>query len=180
VSYGQTVRRGGAYNRLAEPSWTDPLDTSYSKAGGGRWNPSGEFGALYLNRDLRTARLQVDRKLAGQPFAVEDLDPAEQHDLIEARVEGCEPLDCVTTTGLEMVGLPASYPLDARGRTVTHARCRNVGAAAFDAALVGVACRSAARHATEADEELAIFDRDADLVHQTARRAFSDWYLDRH
>ncbi|MGH2997143.1 MAG: hypothetical protein ACRDM9_12585, partial [Gaiellaceae bacterium] len=63
MAYGRTIRRGGPYNRLAEPSWSDPLDTSYSRRRGGRWNPPGSFGALYLNRDLRIARLQVQHKL---------------------------------------------------------------------------------------------------------------------
>jgi RES domain-containing protein len=178
VTYGQTVRRGGAYNRLADPSWADPLDTTYSMAWGGRWNVPGAFGALYLNRDPRMARLQVHHKLAGQPFDVEDLDPSEQHDLIEVRVDDCDPLDCVTASGLTAVGLPAGYPLDEQGQPVARDACQTVSAEAFATGHPGVACRSAAAGANVSGEELAVFDRDAGLVHQTARRPFSDWYFD--
>ena len=178
MTYGQTVQRAGAYNRLAEPSWADPLDTTYSRARGGRWNVPGAFGALYLNRDPRMARLQVHHKLAGQPFGVEDLDPSEQHDLIEVRVDDCDPLDCVTAPGRTDVGLPAGYPLDDQGQPVTYDACQTVSSEAFAARHPGVACRSAAGGATVSNEELAVFDRDAGLVHQTARRPFSDWYLD--
>jgi hypothetical protein len=176
VSYGQTVRRGGAYNRLAEPTWADPLDTSHSTHVGGRWNPSGAFGALYLNRDLKIARLQVRHKLAGYPYDIEDLDPSEQHDLVEVQVDDCDPLDCVTAAGLAAVGLTGRYPLDGGGAPVTHAVCQLIAVEAYKADRPGVACRSAAAHASNSDEELAVFDRDTGLVRQTARRPFSDWY----
>src|SRR4051812_37631094 len=99
-----TVRRGGAYNRLADPGWADPLDTSYSRERGGRWNPAGAFGVLYLNRGVTVARLQVKHKLAAHPYGVEDLDPSEQHDLVELQVPKVEARDCVTTDGLRGVG----------------------------------------------------------------------------
>jgi RES domain-containing protein len=177
VSYGQTVRRGGAYNRVVEPRWADPLDTSHSKAQGGRWNRPGAFGALHLNRDLATARLQVRHKLGGMPYAVEDLDPQEQHHLIEVEVDQCEALDCVTASGLKAVGLTNPYPLDDDGDPVTHAVCQRIGEAAYAAGLPGVACRPAAAGAISSNEELAVFDHHAGLVRQTARRSFADWYL---
>jgi RES domain-containing protein len=104
VAYGRTVRRGGSYNRLAEPSWANPLDTSYSRQRGGRWNPPGSFGALYLNRDLRMARLQVLHKLSGHPYGIEDLDEAEQHDLVDVEVVAREWLDCAIVAGLAEMG----------------------------------------------------------------------------
>lgn len=172
-----SVRRGGAYNRLAEPSWRDPLDTGHSRGAGGRWNPPGAFGALYLNADERLARLQVAYKLAGQPYDIEDLDPVEQHDLVDVHVDGCAALDCVTPRGLQAVGLPAGYPLDAAARTVAHAACQPIGAAARAAGLEAVACRSAAGGAGVSDEELAVFEDAAPRrCRVTARRAFSDWY----
>jgi hypothetical protein len=183
VRYGRVVRRGGTYNRLAEPSWVDPLDTSNSKAKGGRWNPPASFGALYLNRDLRVARLQVEHRLAGQPYAVEDLDETEQHDLVDVEVAEREWLDCLTDGGLEAIGLPASYPLHLDGSPVEHEECQRRGRAAFDDDRPGVACRSAARGATAGDEELAVFDRAvADDragvagVTKLGRRAFADWF----
>jgi RES domain len=177
VAYGRTVRRGGAYNRLAEPAWTDPLDTSYSKARGGRWNPPGAFGVLYLNRNVRVARLRVEHALAGHPYRVDDLDEAELHDLVELEVPEQAWLDCVGDGGLKAVGLPVSFPRHRSGRPVSHAACQPIGQAAFDERLPGLACRSAARGATTADEELAVFARGGrPKVTMTGRLPFADWF----
>jgi RES domain len=177
VAYGRTVRRGGSYNRLAEPSWADPLDTSYSQQRGGRWNPPGSFGVLYLNRDLRIARLQVQHKLRGQPYGVEDLDESEQHDLVDVEVAERDWLDCVTAKGLESVGLPDTYPRHRNGRPVRHATCQPVGQAAFDDGRRGIACRSAARGASSTDEELGVLDRDVrGSAQMSGRRPFADWF----
>ena len=162
------MRRGGACNRLAEPHWQDPLDTSFSRHRGGRWNAPGAFGVLYLNMTERMARLQVEHKLAGHPYDIEDLDPAAQHDLVEVDVAATDALDLVSAEGLDAVGLPVTYPLHADGRPVPHEQCHPVGRAAY---------RSAAAGAAHTDEELAVFDRAVDIVTQTARRAFADWYL---
>ena len=177
MAYGRTIRRGGSYNRLAEPAWADPLDTSYSRERGGRWNPPGAFGVLYLNRDRRVARLQVLHKLSGNPYGVEDLDEAEQHDLVDVEVAEGEWLDCVTAAGLESVGLPDTYPRHRNGRPVRHATCQPVGQAAFDDGRPGIACRSAATGALSTDEELGVFDRDVDAsVQMTGRDPFADWF----
>jgi RES domain-containing protein len=177
VAYGQTVRRGGACNRLAEPHWADPLDTTFSEQHGGRWNAPGSYGVLYLNMTEQTARIQVEHKLAGHPYDIEDLEPAAQHDLVEVHVAETDALDLVSDEGLDTVGLPVSYPLDAGGRPLAHEQCHPVGQAAYDEPLPAIACRSAAAGAARADEELAVFDRDAGIVTQTGRRPFADWYL---
>lgn len=173
MSAGRSLRRGGAHTRLVEPSWRDPLDTSHSRRTGGRWNASGAFGVLYLNGSLALARLQVAHTLVGQPYAIEDLDPREQHDLVEVEVAGAQFLDCVSDDGLAAMGLPATYPRD-----VPHATCQPIGADAHATDLAGVACRSAAAGATREDEELAVFDRVVGtIVTQGSRRPFGEWYL---
>ncbi len=177
MAYGRTVRRSGSYKRLAEPSWSDPFDTSYSRQRGGRWYAPGRFGVFYLNRDLRIARLQVLHKLRGQPYGVEDLDEAEQHDLVDVEVAEREWLDCVTAAGLEAVGLPVTYPRHRNGLPVRHTRCQPVGQAAFDDRRPGIACRSAATGASSTDEELGVFDRDVGAsVHMTGTHPFADWF----
>jgi RES domain-containing protein len=178
VSYGRRVQRGGDYNRIAEPSWEDPLDISFSKTTGGRWNAPGAFGALYLNATEHVARLQVDHRLAGQPFQIEDLDPDEQHDLVLVRVETSEVLDCVSGDGLTAIGLPVSYPSGDAGNAVSHEDCQPVGAAARDDGQAGVACRSAASGAAASDEELVVFDTATSRVVQTARLTFRTWFLE--
>ena len=177
MSAPRTIRRGGGdYNRLAEPGWANPLDMSYSKRRGGRWNPPGSFGALYLNRGRRVARLQVNHKLAGQPYGVEDLDSDAQHNLVDVEMPEFEFRDCVTSAGLAGVDLATTYPVDASGDAVPWPTCQPVGQAAYDDHLAGVACRSAASGAGPAEEELAVFDTHADDVRQTGRVGFAEWY----
>lgn len=172
------MRRGGAFSRLVEASWSVPLDTGHSARHGGRWNAAGSYGVLYLNASLAVARLQVAHKLAGHPYGIEDLDPLEQHDLVDVQVAEAEFLDCVSEPGLHAVGLPPSYPLDARHRIVEHRVCQRVGAEAYATPLPGIACRSAATGASVGDEELAVFDRAvAALVTESQRRPFVEWYL---
>lgn len=178
MRYGNIVEREGAFNRLADPAWADPLDTAFSKAKGGRWNAPGSYGVLYLNNGEPMARAQVAHKLAGQPFAIEDLDPDEQHDLIEVTVTTAQVLDCVSDHGLTAVRLPVSYPKDATGAPVPNTDCHPVGAASLADGQHGIACRSAAEGTTPDDEELALFEDPAEaLVAMTARRPFKDWYL---
>nr|WP_246345305.1 RES family NAD+ phosphorylase [Conexibacter arvalis] len=160
---------------MAEPGWADPLDTSWSRRAGGRWNARGSYGVLYLNGSDELARLQVAHKLAGQPFGVEDLDPSEQHDLVRVDVADREARDCVTADGLAAVGLPASYPRDHAGDLVGHERCQPLGADARDDGLAGVLCRSAAGRGRH-DHELALFDSAIDAVTQGERLPFDRWY----
>lgn len=177
MAHGRTIRRGGSYNRLAEPSWADPLDTNYSRERGGLWNPPGSLGVLYLNRDLRMARLQVQHKLRAQPYGVEDLDESEQHDLVDVEVAERDWLDCVTAAGLQAVGLPATYPRHRNGRPVRHVDCQPIGQLAFADGEPGTACRSAATGASPTDEELGVFDRDVGTsVRMTGRQLFADWF----
>ena len=159
LAVGQTIERPGAYNRIAEPGWADPLNATHSQAAGGRWNAPGAFAVLYLNDTVATARLQVLHKLVGLPYGSEDLDPDAQHDLVTVQVPKDEYLDCVTDAGLVLVGLPRSYPRYRNGRPVGHNACQPVGQQAYDGGLPGIVCRSAATNAARTNEELAFFDR---------------------
>jgi hypothetical protein len=117
------------------------------------------------------ARLQVQHKLSGHPYGVEDLDESEQHDLVDVEVAERDWLDCVTVPGLEAVGLPVTYPRHRNGRPVRHVDCQPVGQAAFDDGQPGVACRSAATGASSTDEELVVFDRDVETSVQMTGQA---------
>ncbi len=175
MPYGQIVPRGGTHYRIALPHWGDALNTDYSKNAGGRWNEPGSFGALYLNDSVPLARLQANHKLAGLPYGAEDLDPFEQHDLVVVDMARRDVLDCVSDDGLQSVGLPDSYPRDAAGDEVSWSTCQPIGRAAYDDAP-GIACRSAATGAANADEELVVFDTHSDAVTQTDRLGFNEWY----
>jgi RES domain-containing protein len=169
------IARGGRYLRVADPDWADPLDGSYAQAKGQRWSPPGSFAVVYLNADRGTARLNVERMLADQPFGPEDVDPDEAFILVAADVPADEYVDVVTDEGCEAAGLPATYPLDAHGVTVTHGVCQPIGRDAYDQNLPGIACRTAAEGATGGEEELAYFIRAAPLV-EKERWHFDDWF----
>ena len=168
------VRRGGDYYRVADPSWVDPLDGSYSARRGGRWNPPDSFPVVYLNATVEAARANVAHRFAGMPFGPEDLDPIEAPVLVSAAVPDMLYVDAVTAEGLEDLGLPGTYPLDEDGRTVEHERCRPIGLRAWDAGERGIACRSAADPGLR-DEELAWFQREDGLVRRTTVE-FDAWF----
>ena len=164
--------------RVVDPAWSDPLDASFSRRSGGRWNPAGAFGALYLCRDVETARANARRLLEGQPFTFDDLIPERLPALVETDVPVAQYVDAVSARGLESLDLPATYPRDGRGRVVGHKRCQAIGSAAWDAGEQGVACRSAAPGAPPDGEELALFDRGARL-RRGRRQRFDRWYRGR-
>jgi hypothetical protein len=76
--------------------WTDPADTSYSKAYGGRWNPAGSFGVLYLNNGLDVARANARRYLASHGLEVGDLAVGTGPELVAFVVERSDLVDIVT------------------------------------------------------------------------------------
>jgi hypothetical protein len=169
------LEREGTYVRVVDPAWSDPLDASFSRRNGGRWNPPGTFAALYLCRDVETARANARRLLEGQPFTFDDLLTERLPALVETSVPAAHYVDAVSTRGLASLGLPASYPLDARGRIVNQRHCQSIGAAAWDAGEPGIACRSAAPGAPVLGEELALFDRGLRL-RRGRRQRFERWY----
>src|ERR1700722_4711179 len=102
------VSRGGRYQRIADPDWDEPLDGSYSARFGGRWNPPGSNPVCYLNRDLPTARANarhlLERRLAGLPVTVDDIDPDELPILVETVVSDDEFVDVLSDDGCIAVG----------------------------------------------------------------------------
>jgi RES domain-containing protein len=153
------IARGGAYLRVADPLWTDPLDPRYARAAGGRWNPPGSFGVIYLNRSEEVARANVLRRLEGQPYGPEDFAPGAGPLLVEVVVGETTLVDAVSARGLRTLGLPASYPADPSGAEVSRSVCQPIGAEAWGSGEAGIACRSAALKAPARGEELALFDR---------------------
>lgn len=145
---------------MADPRWTHPLEPSFAAATGGRWNPPGSFPVLYLNADVGTARLQIDRLVEGQPFTADDL-ADDAYVLVAAtlpRRQTCA--DAVSPAGLEALGLPPSYPLDASGELVDRGVCQPIGSKVLEAKLRGVWCISSASP-VRAGRELAWFPASA-------------------
>jgi len=112
----RTIRRGGAYLRVADPGWRDPLDGGYAGARGGRWNPPESFPVVYLCASVAVARAVVLGKLEAQPFGPEDLAPATAPVLVAASVTEDRYVDVVTARGCASAGLPETYPRDRAGR----------------------------------------------------------------
>lgn len=171
----QTERlpEGHRWLRVADPSWADPLDTSFAEAMGGRWNPPGSFATLYLNEDLDTARAQVTALLSGSPVEPEDLDVG--FDLVVATLPRSQVVaDAVTDSGLDALGLPRTYPRHRNGRPVRHEDCQPVGRAVKDIGLRGIHARSAV---LEGGKELAWFPaRATSRAFLRDRLAFADWW----
>ena len=92
------------------PGLGDPLDASFSRRSGGRWNPPGAFAALYLCRDVETARANARRLLEGQPFTFDDLLPERLPALVETTVPEARYVDAVTARGLASLGSPGHVP----------------------------------------------------------------------
>jgi RES domain len=168
----QRIRRGGPYLRVADPDWDDPLDGSYAAERGGRWNPPESFPVVYLCRSIPVARANVHRKLEGQPYGPEDLRPRAGPVLVRTTVPEDRYLNVVTDAGCRDVGLPGTFPLDSRRRTVTWRRCQPIGERAWEAGLPGVAARSV----TGTGEELAYFGRRK--LRRGAIRSFEQWFWD--
>jgi len=167
------LRRGGTYYRVCDPSWRDPADTSFSRRYGGRWNPPGAFGALYLNADIAVAAANARRSLAsafGDAVAFADIRPERRPDLQLFTVATHAFVDAITPGGVAALGLPAVYPDGCE-----HDVCRTIARDLYAAGEAGIAARSAAL----ADgEELAIFDTHATLARRrrNGRRKFAAWY----
>lgn len=166
---------GHLWLRVADPGWADPLDPTYAREKGGRWNPPGSFDTLYLNQDLSTARAQIVKLLEGWPVEPDDLDTG--FDLVSAALPRNQVVaDGHTGEGLTALGLPLSYPRYRTGRPVGHEVCRPVGATVHEAGLRGVHARSAAT-SDGSGRELAWFPaREKSKARLVERRRFAEWW----
>lgn len=147
------VQHGGAYNRVADPS----------------------FGVLYLNATIDVAVGNVRLGYENEILSVYDLVPEQRPDLQHVTVKKAAFVNAETVAGLRALRLPATYPLGS-----SYALSRLIGTAAYTAGRNGIACRTAdatARTAAIVDgEELAVFDIVLTLVKAVKRVKFADWY----
>lgn len=142
---------------IADRAWADPLNPTFVKSHGQRWNPPGSFPVLYLNEDLVTARLNLRLFIAGWPFEPEDLRDDTGPCLVSASLPRAQRVaDVHSRAGVAAVGLPASFPLDANRQLIGHEVCQPIGVDARRQGLRGVRCRSA-RAPEGAGRELAWF-----------------------
>ena len=170
----RTVLRGGLYYRVVAPEWTDPANTAYSKQHGGRWNPPGEFGALYLNATVQVAAANARAQHAGRAIKLFDLLPEARPELVTFDVPMTNALDACTPEGLTELGFVNNFPYG-----VTWPPCQAVAREAYSAGIAGVASRSNAEvtATTFVGEELALFEHIIIGPPQNRRR-FVEWYPD--
>jgi hypothetical protein len=169
------VDRGRRVFRVADPDWTDPLDSSFAAQTGGRWNPPASFGVLNVFDSVAVARANVEHLFVGLPYGPEDLDNGAAPMLLDLDVPVESYADAVTDTGLVRLGLPTTYPRDSAGRTVPHSICQPIGQAVHDDVEPGVACRSAA--VGTAGEELVWFALQSRSRPKLAQmRSFEEWF----
>lgn len=175
----RTCQSGGAYLRIADPDWLDPLDGSASMVRGGRWNAAGSYPAIYLNADIETARanaeLLIERTTEGMPFTVDDLDPEGLPVLVTVDLPSCDVLDAVSPRGLADAGLPVTYPRRPAGDPLPWEACQRVGMRAHDDGLSRIAYRSSARAA--GGGEVAWLPRNGGPLQAVADpQPFAEWF----
>jgi RES domain-containing protein len=167
-----TLRQGLSY-RIYKPDWSNPGDTSYSKLHGGRWNPPGEFGALYLNATLAVAAAQARRQHAGRAIKLFDLRPDRRPMLATFDLPKTLLVDAVDPIALRALGFTTHFPYD-----VPWEPCRRIAQRAYRAA--GVATRSNAEVTPTSfvGEELALFDSHPLPPMIGTGKPFAAWYPD--
>jgi hypothetical protein len=172
----RSATRAGTYFRVYKPDWTDPLDSSFSKRIGGRWNAPGAFGVLSLNATVTVAATNARSQHRGRAIKLFDLRPERRPSLLQVSVPKSSVLDAVTERGVRDARLPDHFPWN-----FSHERGRTVGLRAYRSGrLRGIASRSAAECSRDEwlGEELSWFDTSPRLRENGPRRAFGQWYPD--
>jgi RES domain-containing protein len=169
-----TIRRGGPYHRVVAPEWIDPANTSYSKQHGGRWNPVGEFGALYLNATTQVAAANARSQHSGRAIKLFDLLPEARPELVTFDISIVEVVDACTQHGIAALGFAKNFPYGVRWPP-----CQAIAREVHATALAGVAARSNAEATASwsVGEELALFE-EVVVAAPRARRRFHEWYPD--
>ena len=171
------TERAGEYWRLIKPGWSDPNDTSYSKRPNvdNRWNPVGDFGALYLCASITVAAANARWKHNRRAIKLFDLAPSKRYSLVQYDVPVVRVLDAASSEGIRALGFEENFPFG-----VPHTPCREIAVQANGEGLRGVAARSAAEvtATSHCGEELALFDTHKLPEPQRKRREFADWYPD--
>lgn len=153
----ESLRDGHVWWRIAERSWTDPLDPSYAAHRGGRWNPPQSFETLYFNEDVVTARINLRLFVSRWPYEPEDLRDDTGPVLVGAVLPRHQRVaDAHSRAGIRALKLPPSYPLGADGKLVPHAICQKIGRLVKNRELRGLRARGA-RASDGAGRELAWF-----------------------
>jgi hypothetical protein len=173
----ERLSNGHVWWRIADHGWSDPLDSNFAAARGGRWNPPNSHRTLYFNEDVVTARLNLRLFTAQWPYEPEDLRRDTGPILVGATLpRGQTAADVHTRLGVARAGLHQNYPFDLNGKLLPHRDCQRIGVAAKATGLRGIRARSA-QSRDGAGRELAWFPAS---IRSIARRVksftFEQWY----
>ena len=131
-------------------------------------NPPESWDALYVSRDLRTARMQVEEMADGWFYSVSEV-RVDAYELIGVILpKDMTAADVVSDDGVQAAGFLTTYPFDATGVVVSHEECWPVAQAGYDQELDGVEARSA-RARDASGQELCWWSRGRPVVARTAR-----------
>jgi RES domain-containing protein len=146
----------------------------HSKLHGGRWNPPGEFGALYLNATIQVAAANARAQHSGRAIKLFDLLPEARPQVVTFNVPMTDFVDACTSEGIQELQFPENFPFGVSWRP-----CQAIAREAFANGVAGVAARSNAEASatTFAGEELACFDQRVACSAKNRLR-FDEWYPD--
>jgi RES domain-containing protein len=169
-----TFKRGGRYYRVVDPSYSNPLDTSYAKTAGRRWTPRARSARFTFAATIAVAAANARYQFVGRAIKLFDLLPPAQPELVTVDVPNLDVVDVVTANGVAAVGLPPDYPYRVRWPP-----CQAIARDAYADGVAGVAPRSNAEATATSwvGEELGVFDGVTRLA-QVSRDAFALWYPD--
>jgi hypothetical protein len=173
----ETLPEGRSWWRIAPADEADPLNPEHAIERGGRWSPPGSFPVLYLQEDVVSARIEMQRFADRWPFEPEDLIESGAPVLVEAFLPRQQTAaDAHTPAGVKALGLPASYPYDRKGALVAPETLRPLGSRVRNQGVRGVRSRTASP-SLGAGRALAWFPAGG---RSTARRgrtlSFADWF----
>lgn len=123
--------------RVIRAKYSNPLDPSYGRSGGGRWNAPHSFDVLYTCCSLSVARAVAFDRLRQVSIELEDLAASERPELVSLTWSG-SAVYLTTNDDLSAVGLPAYYPFGAE-----HGHTQPLGAQWYTQGQEAVVVRSA-------------------------------------
>lgn len=173
----EALKNGWRWWRIANSSWSNPLDPSYAQERGGGWNPPNSFPTLYLNEDVVTARHNLRLFIASWPYEPEDLRSDNGPILVGATLPRNQVVcDAHSPEGVRALNLPASYPVDRFGQSISRGKCQQIGRRVKNKDLRGVRARSGQSN-EGVGRELAWFPATPrSSAKRVATEAFDAWY----
>jgi RES domain len=129
---------GAVYRSIPHDSKTGPLDGSYARDNGGRWNPPGSFSALYTSCSVQAAIAFLREHYRDEALQPWEQPEDKQRDLYTLHVEQDYLVDAVAPEGLAGLGLPTGYP-----RGISHKTTQPIGQRLYDEHHPGIWCKCA-------------------------------------